>query len=356
VHDVLRSGGAPLDAGARSFFEPRFGHDFSKVRVHTGERAAESARAVNAQAFTVGSDIVFAPGHYAPGSSACRELLAHELVHVMQQGSASAPQNLKIGPPQGAEESEADTIGHDLASSGMPRRPAGTAPSQIQRSPEPSLQRKFVVNPTDAVPAAAAGGTPTKLTTAVQGLIADTCPDGHFQVNATSGEVTPQTPQFCQVPVPIPFIGPDISSTPVGCQCICDIINDTQTTTIEFHAGAPGTSPGAPPAGAKPGTIPGTGGTPTSPTVSVDPRFQGQYKISGKWVDIPFHLIFSHELCGHARSLMKGTQVAPAAGPAGGTPPHERVAVDVERQIAAEHNPPLPRRPEDYSGAARQKP
>src|SRR5262245_38951532 len=69
VHDVLCSPGQPLDAAARAFVEPRFGHDFSHVRVHTGARAAESARAVNALAYTVGPDIVFGASQYAPGTA-----------------------------------------------------------------------------------------------------------------------------------------------------------------------------------------------------------------------------------------------------------------------------------------------
>jgi hypothetical protein len=67
--------------------EPRFGHDFSRVRVHTDARVAESARAVNALAYTVGRDVVFGPGHYRPSSLGGRKLLAHELTHVLQQGA-----------------------------------------------------------------------------------------------------------------------------------------------------------------------------------------------------------------------------------------------------------------------------
>src|SRR5690349_11231589 len=68
VHDVLRSTGQPLDPATRAFLEPRFGHDFSNVRVHTDARAAESARAVNALAYTVGRDVVFGAGQYAPNT------------------------------------------------------------------------------------------------------------------------------------------------------------------------------------------------------------------------------------------------------------------------------------------------
>ena len=68
--------------------EPQFGHDFSSVRIHADAAAAESATAVNALAYTVGRDIVFAADRYAPATAAGRRLLAHELTHVVQQGGA----------------------------------------------------------------------------------------------------------------------------------------------------------------------------------------------------------------------------------------------------------------------------
>lgn len=75
----------PLDGETREFFEPRFGADFGGVRIHTDARAASSARAVNALAYTVGPNLVFGEGHYAPGTIAGQRLLAHELTHVLQQ-------------------------------------------------------------------------------------------------------------------------------------------------------------------------------------------------------------------------------------------------------------------------------
>src|SRR5215217_8995003 len=89
VHEVLRSPGQPLDAATRAFMEPRFGHDFSTVRVHNDARAAESARAVNALAYTVGHDMAFGAGQYVPETSEGRRLVAHELAHVVQQITAS---------------------------------------------------------------------------------------------------------------------------------------------------------------------------------------------------------------------------------------------------------------------------
>ncbi len=85
VHEVLRSPGQPLDTETRTFMEPRFGHDFSQVRAHTDAKAAASAQAVNAQAYTFGHDIVFDAGQYAPETQTGRHLLAHELAHVVQQ-------------------------------------------------------------------------------------------------------------------------------------------------------------------------------------------------------------------------------------------------------------------------------
>ena len=82
---ALRGSGQSLPESVRNFFEPRFGYDFSHVRVHIDARAAESARAVNARAFTVGRDVVFGAGQYAPETMAGKRLLAHELTHVIQQ-------------------------------------------------------------------------------------------------------------------------------------------------------------------------------------------------------------------------------------------------------------------------------
>jgi hypothetical protein len=78
-------GGRALPENVRSFFEPRFGHDFSNVRVHADSGAAEMAKSIRAQAFTYGRDIYFNAGKYNPENSAGKQLLAHELTHVVQQ-------------------------------------------------------------------------------------------------------------------------------------------------------------------------------------------------------------------------------------------------------------------------------
>jgi hypothetical protein len=104
VHDVINSGGENLPADTRTEMEGRLGADFSDVRVHTDGRAHESAKAVNAHAYTVGSNIVFQRDAYDPDSNAGRTTLAHELTHVMQQRNGpvdgeAAPGGIQVSDP-----------------------------------------------------------------------------------------------------------------------------------------------------------------------------------------------------------------------------------------------------------------
>jgi hypothetical protein len=111
VADVIGSGsGRPLDGQTRAWFEPRLGHDLGGVRVHTGAQADASAKAIDALAYTVGRDVVFAANRYSPGTHEGRRLLAHELTHVKQQsGLPSSPAaKLAISAPGDAGEREAD--------------------------------------------------------------------------------------------------------------------------------------------------------------------------------------------------------------------------------------------------------
>jgi Domain of unknown function (DUF4157) len=96
IHDVIGQSGQPLSAGDRRFMEARLGRDFSDVQVHTGPLAARSAESVAANAYTVGSHVVFGEGRYEPGSGAGRRLLAHELVHVMQQSSSASAWSARV--------------------------------------------------------------------------------------------------------------------------------------------------------------------------------------------------------------------------------------------------------------------
>src|SRR5262249_44277928 len=110
VPEVLRSPGQPLDPATRAFMESRFGHDFSAVRIHRGLMANSAAEAVNAAAFTVGRDVVFAHSLYQPHTVSGRFLLAHELAHTIQQGAVSGAEANAIGITTDATEAEADAV------------------------------------------------------------------------------------------------------------------------------------------------------------------------------------------------------------------------------------------------------
>ncbi|MGE5416095.1 MAG: DUF4157 domain-containing protein [Acidobacteriota bacterium] len=97
VHEVLSSPGIPLDPATRAYMEPRFGHDFSRVRVHSGVAAEQSARDMNAKVYTMGHDVVFGAGMFAPETHQGRRIIAHELTHVMQQ---SYPNGIRFGTIQ----------------------------------------------------------------------------------------------------------------------------------------------------------------------------------------------------------------------------------------------------------------
>jgi len=317
--------------------ESHFGYDFSQVRIHTDTKAVKSARTVNALAYTVGRDIVLGEGSQSLGMSQNVQLLAHELTHVVQQGASNKLRR------------ETNTS-----------RPSNNQLNSYHRFVKPTitqhptslfLRRKLIVNPTDTVPSSTK--QPKFLTKIIQKLLADTCPDGNFQVDPVSGIVTPSTKWFCEwrIPLKADKIMADIASKPVGCRCLCDVCNSVQTTTIAYGAGGPGTSPGS-----TTDKGPGQGGMAADPTVQVDPRFKGQYRIDGKWVDVPFHLLLAHEICGHALPKMQGRHAKRGIAPKDGTPPQEKYAVDIERQLAAEQNPPVPSRPEDYYSSAREKP
>jgi hypothetical protein len=114
VHEVLRSPGQALDAQTRAFMESRFGHDFSRVHVHSDEQAAESAQAVNALAYTVGRDMVFGAGQYSPQTFSGQRLLAHELTHTLQQ-QAGVHLRSGIGQAGDVYERQADAVAEQVA-------------------------------------------------------------------------------------------------------------------------------------------------------------------------------------------------------------------------------------------------
>jgi hypothetical protein len=155
VQEVLRSSGQPLDAATRAFMEPRFGHDFSQVRIHTDARAAESARAVNALAYTVGQDVVFAVNRYSPCTADGQKLLAHELVHTMQQTSGSVQCATGVSQLGHREEREADRVADQVMQVNNPdlTRTGWPHVGQINRvrvsSDEPLIQRQALAGDQD---------------------------------------------------------------------------------------------------------------------------------------------------------------------------------------------------------------
>jgi Domain of unknown function (DUF4157) len=125
--------GRPLDHSTRAHLEPRFGYDFANVRVHTDDRAARSAQSIGALSYTVGSNIAFAPGQYAPGTPIGRQVLAHELAHVAQQSHAPPASDLTIGPAASHAEREADAVSARVANGGVLDRPVSAAAVSVQR-------------------------------------------------------------------------------------------------------------------------------------------------------------------------------------------------------------------------------
>src|SRR5204863_9380471 len=129
VKDVVDSGGGkPLDRDTRGFMESRLGADFSDVRVHTDARASESAQSVQAHAYTLGSDVVFQSGKYAPQSDSGKRMLAHELTHVVQQRSGPvdgtpAGGGIRISNPADRFEQAAETSADHVMSSASPTPP-----------------------------------------------------------------------------------------------------------------------------------------------------------------------------------------------------------------------------------------
>jgi len=171
VHEAVNSSGTSLDAGTRNFFEPRFGHDFSRVRVHADSTARASARVINAAAYTVGNDIVFDSGQYDPSTIKGRHVLAHELTHVAQQAGFQKAANedgrirragvsqereadqmslrvlrgQKVSPPEKVEGPAlacfGDTTHHVIEEAALPG--AGFAPEQVRSIERGNVQRDY---------------------------------------------------------------------------------------------------------------------------------------------------------------------------------------------------------------------
>ncbi|SEF22048.1 protein of unknown function [Amycolatopsis pretoriensis] len=165
VHDVVSSGGSPLDTSTREDMETRFGQDFSDVRVHTDGAAHESAKSVNAQAYTVGSNIVFQRDKYDPSSAGGQHMLAHELTHVVQQRSGpvegtDAGGGVKVSDPSDRFEREAVANADRLMAAPAPASISAAGPA-VQRCEDGSAHdesvQRMTVQREEEAPAAEEG-------------------------------------------------------------------------------------------------------------------------------------------------------------------------------------------------------
>ena len=239
-------GGAPLDAGSRAFFEPRFDRSFGDVRVHAGGEADRAARGFHARAFTVGSHLVFAAGEYEPHSERGRGLIAHELAHVLQQ--------------QGGARRVQRSISVDPAPPTNPRDPFATTPSPF--GPFAFSEADHIVHSLcDAFNVDSAGN--------VVSTPADLCTDS----DAVAG-----------------------GGKPLGCCCLCTLTAPgSGPWTIHFTGlGGPTTRTTAAPGG----------------DVFLHPRTSnidfGNWTVPGTRELIDPVIVAGHELCGHAALLELG--------------------------------------------------
>jgi hypothetical protein len=298
VHEVLRSPGSPLDTQTRSFMEPRFGHDFSRVRVHTDAKAAESALAVSAAAYTVGADVVFGAGTYAPATAGGRRLLAHELTHVVQQrGPVLSASPLGISATHDHSEREADAVAERVAAGGRAEHVSAHAMPELRRTLK-------VMKPAHEIPNPKGKGLIQTNAATVENYLSTLCATGKVTVDATSGAVG-VSKEFCTRPAatllgfPMPWrtdSPAELSATPTGCGCICDLVDSANSWRIKVDDKHwPHTDFDKPANASKPG---GTGGVVTTPSPN-SPSLWGAATAGGKTLDIDPWLVLGHELCGH---------------------------------------------------------
>jgi hypothetical protein len=249
VGQVLGSPGRPLGAETRAFMESRFGHDFGHVRVHTDGRAAESARAVNALAYTVGSDIVFAGGQYSPASAGGMRLLAHEMTHVVQQSAGGGPSRIQFaGRESDRYEAEADAVADRVT--GSTSQPLGaSAVSRLAHSAPVSLMRQPAPSETCTPPS---GTAPTQ--TKVSDKLIGRMMGKYATVDEDPGEFCVPEPYVAGVQEHVCTIGYGHQITEMPCPVLRRDTNQPLTskekTTLIFDP--PWQSPGAQPAADQP--------------------------------------------------------------------------------------------------------
>jgi hypothetical protein len=183
VRALLTAPGQPLDAATRRNFEPRFGRDFSKVRIHADSAAATSASRIGARAYTTGSHIAFGAGEYRPGTQAGKRLLAHELTHVVQQGQSG---------------------------------PGSRAPDLVQRAPTVSILDKDFVGPPAADQRRAAASCPIGCCGSRLGTL-QAMPI--FQHASRTAIVAAGSANSTGIGAALHFIAANQPMAPAGCHC-----------------------------------------------------------------------------------------------------------------------------------------
>jgi hypothetical protein len=333
VHEVLQSPGQPLDASTQAFMRSRFGHDFSKVRVHADDRAGESADAVNALAYTVGWNVVFGEGRYEPRTERGRSLLAHELTHVTQSKSNPAGISDIAMSEDSSAEREADAAAAHIAH--------GSPPPGAVSLPGTRLSRKVTVDkPGDNILNPGGKGLVQTNAKTIENYLKIICSAGSVTVDPASGKTTIDKGFCTPAALPPGVAGPagpsaaQTSATATGCGCICDLVNSPHQWTIRVDdASWPHTDFDDNDAanGKKAG---GSGGTVTAPSPN-SPKLWGAATAKGPEKDIDPWLVLGHELCGHGWLGDSGSH-----GPDDATPRGEgghQLTVARENALRAEH-------------------
>lgn len=324
--------------------EPRFGYDFSGVRLHMDGQARASARVMNAQAYTVGNDVVFRDGNGSMRTKEEKMLLAHELTHVVQQNKnaihkkaihnkAIHGSSITIGPQNDAAETEAEKIAHRTVSENSSASPGVNVGAGLQR-------RMTVDDPRNNIPNPGGSGLVQTNAATVEGYLTTLCSSGSVSADAGTGVVSIDR-AFCTQPTMAPGeygppapSGAQSSRQPAGCGCICDMVYSGHHWTIEVDdANWPHTTydSDAAAVGRPPG---GTGGRVTTPSPN-SPKLWGAATVRGRALNIDPWLVLGHELCGHAwlgNTGSAGPDIAQPRGEGG-----HQATVARENELRAEH-------------------
>lgn len=257
IDPVVSSSGFSLPAETKNFFEPRFGFSFDQVKIHSDNKAAQSAERLQAEAYTYGNDIVFNQSNYNPQTTEGKKLLAHELTHVVQQRKQPAFIQRKMKIPH-----------HD--------KPAFN--SADQQTTQSEILLKYMNQ---------------------------LC--GDAKVSVSGGDVVVPK-EFCTKPAPDakepnPLSRADLSKTPVSCNCFCDLDASDKVVTMQVNDNIEGLTEFTADAGEEKLDAP-RGATVTVP--SEQGKKVTQTVKSGKKEVFKPYIVLGHELCGHAWLAIKG--------------------------------------------------